>query len=484
MSPAYARYALLCCALLGVGVNRAESREACPEKVVLVVQAVEMSAQTLAKLGLHVDDDPNKKPSHSRLHTPPLLKDLATWSVAMDTAVKLGAARVVAATTLITADGCKGEMEIGGGDGDSTLKWSATPTLLGGDKLRVEYHFRLSRSDSTHSVATPSGVKPAERVREIFSGVEIPFDKPILLGRLGGIETGTAAAKDSAPSATEQKAETPKEQVTVVFLVARRLSSLDAEMAKKETKREKLQDDVERLRSTRLDLLIVECSAKKLTAHLATSQAIDEALLSFLKTGRKKYAVAAVKPENNKLLEGLIRPLQDAKVVTVLSAPSLITLNGRDAWCEVGTELPHPVSANKSVVNEYKRCGIEFHCVPEWMSDRKVRLTTTARRTSLDHGAARKVDHVTAPGLNTVEAKSVDEVEFGELLVFGPLLTSGKQADGSVSADGDLATLIFAIAQPVNPLQAQVPSPAAGRPLDNDQRPVREAAGRTRRRAR
>ena len=506
MNPAFGRYALVASALLAVGVNRAESQNARPEKVVLVVQAVEMSAKTLAQLGLQVNE-------RGKLPLPgqsPFLKDLATWNVALDTAVKLDAARVIARTTLVTADGRKGEMEISGQAGDTSFMWSATPTLLGADKLRVEYHFRLSRTDSSRGVATPSGVKPAERIGEIFSGVEVPFDKPILLGRLGSFETATAtAAKDSASGAKEQTGKTQEEQVTVVFLVARQLSSLEAartpvaaenvkladataQLAKKQAERDKLRSEVERLhnasnpvRQVRLDLLVLEAAPDKLKRHLQSSQAPGDSLLAFLQKRKQEFSTAAVKPDNDKLLVQLIRPLTEAKVAKVLSNPKLITNGDRECWFQVGGEIPVPVPANDAITIEYKKYGTEFRCTPNEVSDRNVRLAIKAKHTFVDHASAKKIHTFTVPGLKTVEINSVHDVEFGELFVVGPLLSPDEQKGGRRETDSGRAIMIVATAHPASSLSQEAARAFdKPRPMEAEQRPVREAAGRPRRRAR
>jgi hypothetical protein len=253
MKPAIGWFSLVSFALLSSGGQAAKSQDQAPrvarippieqvQQIVVQLYAVEMSGQTLRQLGLWSDDkDVKKVLSGLPLNDSPLLKDAGAWDSALETAVRLGAVQIISAPKLVTLSGREVEMEILGADfaeqpgnkagaASTTIKWNVKPTLLKGDKIRFDYGFRRSQTDLTRWVATPAGNKPAERLQQFQSGVDVQLFKPTVLGRLMRYEAVPLPDAKRKPRGSKTASDAPQETTTLLVVTA---SLIDAKGAQK-----------------------------------------------------------------------------------------------------------------------------------------------------------------------------------------------------------------------------------------------------------
>jgi hypothetical protein len=214
------------------------------QQVELRLYAVEMSGQTLRQLGLWT------AANNDRLGSPaaesPLLKNAETWEAALETAVRLGAVRVISAPTIATVSGRAAEMECLGVDFDQraakkagpanrSVKWSVKPTVTGSDKVQIDFRFRLS---VTHplEVASPARVRPSDSGLEAHTSVEIPLLKPTVLAGL--VVSDGASVPKAEKGATSAKGPDEAAQGTATLLVvtANRIDAKHPAQAKGERK--------------------------------------------------------------------------------------------------------------------------------------------------------------------------------------------------------------------------------------------------------
>jgi Flp pilus assembly secretin CpaC len=131
--------------------------------------------------------------------------------------------KVLADPVLVTLDGRRARFVSGGqfpvvthDDGEAALEYKhygtevdVLPTLLGGDKVKLQLHMRISqRSDETDE----NGDAALRNVREIATTAEVPFGQTLVLG--GFVNRGFNAAEeqgsgesDSAPPAAPSNAD-------------------------------------------------------------------------------------------------------------------------------------------------------------------------------------------------------------------------------------------------------------------------------------
>lgn len=212
------------------------------QQVELRLYAVEMSGQTVRSLGLGAEDNGGKRAAES-----PLLKNATAWDAALETAVRLGAARLISSPTLATVNGRAVELECVGtdfgeqegkkaGPANTSIKWNVKPTLLGDDKVRIDFCFSRSRTDLTRGVATPAGLRPLVRLQEVQTGVEVPLSKPAVLGRLIRFESVPAPESKKDARASKKATDAPQETTTLLVVTANLIDAKRSAQPKSERK--------------------------------------------------------------------------------------------------------------------------------------------------------------------------------------------------------------------------------------------------------
>jgi hypothetical protein len=204
--------------------SRTPPVEATPQ-VVLELYAVEMSGQTLRQLGLAPQDG---KQLGGPFVDSPLLENSTAWNAALETAVRLGRAQVISAPTIATVSGREADMEVLGvdfsDDGSQkaraakvSIQWTMKPTLVSGDKVRLDGRFSRIETDVTRQFNTPNGPRPAMRMQQIPVDVEIALGKPTVLVR--AIRNTSKLASDEKSSRGSKKA-AANSQETATLIVA------------------------------------------------------------------------------------------------------------------------------------------------------------------------------------------------------------------------------------------------------------------------
>jgi Flp pilus assembly secretin CpaC len=131
--------------------------------------------------------------------------------------------------------------------------------------------------------------------------------------------------------------------------------------------------------------------------------------------------------ENTKELMGFLDALKQAGAVEVLSQPTVMTMSGRPAAVQVGSEFPVPSGDHKSV--EYRTFGTELNLLPQITEGDKLRLEVRARHSNLDKSREVRVAGHTIPGINVREVDTGVEMKSGQTYVIGGMVSNRTDGD-------------------------------------------------------
>jgi type II secretory pathway component GspD/PulD (secretin) len=143
-------------------------------------------------------------------------------------------------------------------------------------------------------------------------------------------------------------------------------------------------------------------------------------------------------------LTAFIEFLQKQQLVTTLSAPTLVTCDGRTATVEIGQRLAVAQQASEVKPTEAtpapEVCGLRFECRPTILDGGKLRLDLDLRQTERASDAG---DQAAAPAAGAVrirfQLKTRVDLQSGQTLVIG-----GSQAARAPGADRGLLVLLTA----------------------------------------
>jgi pilus assembly protein CpaC len=140
-------------------------------------------------------------------------------------------------------------------------------------------------------------------------------------------------------------------------------------------------------------------------------------------------------------ITGQLNLLLQRGTAKILSQPNIVAVSGEKAKIVVGGQIPVPVSnSNGTVTVDWKEYGIKLEIQPEVQSSGRIHSTIVAEVSALD-----KADAVTLsgglsiPAITTRRAESVVNMEPGQTMVIGGLISSNVQVTNSkIPFMGDL----------------------------------------------
>ncbi|MBU8932639.1 MAG: pilus assembly protein N-terminal domain-containing protein [candidate division Zixibacteria bacterium] len=146
---------------------------------------------------------------------------------------------------------------------------------------------------------------------------------------------------------------------------------------------------------------------------------------------------------------GVIRALKKKGVLKLLAHPRLLSLSGEKASFLVGGEIPIPVSqsvsgAGVNVSVEWKEYGVKLNFVPTIIDSNLIRLKIAPEVSSLDWANSVTFAGFDIPALRSRKADAVIELNSGQSVVLGGLVSSETiETISKVPILGDIPIINF-----------------------------------------
>jgi pilus assembly protein CpaC len=122
----------------------------------------------------------------------------------------------------------------------------------------------------------------------------------------------------------------------------------------------------------------------------------------------------------------VIQALKERNLLQILSQPSLIAMNGKEAEMLAGGQFPFPIvqpgQGFTAVTISFKNFGVELHFTPEIMPNGNIDLKVAPSVSTLDFANALTVSGFTVPAISTRSAKTEFELQDGQSFVIAGLL--------------------------------------------------------------
>jgi pilus assembly protein CpaC len=130
--------------------------------------------------------------------------------------------------------------------------------------------------------------------------------------------------------------------------------------------------------------------------------------------------------------QGFIEALKQENLLTILAEPNLTTTNGRPANFLDGGQFPIPIPQGLGTVSvQYKSFGVQLEFVPTILSSGRLRMQVCPEVSEKDLSNTVTVQGITVPSLTTRRVNTEVEMNFGETLVIGGLISNRVQASTS-----------------------------------------------------
>jgi pilus assembly protein CpaC len=121
---------------------------------------------------------------------------------------------------------------------------------------------------------------------------------------------------------------------------------------------------------------------------------------------------------------GVIKALEDKRLLTMLARPNLSAISGAEASFLAGGEIPVPIVSGISnqVSIEYKEYGIRLNFTPTVLDSELVNIKVAAEVSSLDFDNGIVLSGFKIPALISNKAETVVEIRDGEVFVIGGMI--------------------------------------------------------------
>lgn len=133
---------------------------------------------------------------------------------------------------------------------------------------------------------------------------------------------------------------------------------------------------------------------------------------------------------NDATLDGFIEALQDETLLKVLAEPNLMTVNGRPADFLSGGEFPIliPQGIGTATV-AFRQFGTQLVFVPQVLSNGRLRMDVAPEVSERDFTSSIVLNGFTVPGIKTRRMNTQVEMNFGETLIIGGLISTNIIAE-------------------------------------------------------
>ena len=128
---------------------------------------------------------------------------------------------------------------------------------------------------------------------------------------------------------------------------------------------------------------------------------------------------------NNFGFEGFLQALKEEGLLKIQAEPVLVTRSGEAARLENGGEFPIPVPQSLGTVTiEWREFGVILEALPIVISPTRLRQQVSAEVSERDIASGVTLNGTFVPGLTKRKVQSTVEMEFGQTLVLGGLVST------------------------------------------------------------
>jgi pilus assembly protein CpaC len=127
--------------------------------------------------------------------------------------------------------------------------------------------------------------------------------------------------------------------------------------------------------------------------------------------------------------EGFLQALKTEGLLRIQAEPVLVTRSGEAAQIDIGGEFPIPVPQSLGTVTiEFREFGVILQALPIVISPTRLRQQVYAEVSEKDISNSITMNGTTVPGLSKRRVQSTVEMDFGQTLILGGLITTKIQA--------------------------------------------------------
>ncbi len=128
--------------------------------------------------------------------------------------------------------------------------------------------------------------------------------------------------------------------------------------------------------------------------------------------------------------EGFLQALKTEGLLKIQAEPVLVTRSGEAAQLDNGGEFPIPVPQSLGTVTiEWREFGVILQALPIVISPTRLRQQVYAEVSEKDVANAVSLNGTTVPGISRRRVQSTVEMDFGQTLILGGLITNRIQAN-------------------------------------------------------
>lgn len=128
--------------------------------------------------------------------------------------------------------------------------------------------------------------------------------------------------------------------------------------------------------------------------------------------------------------EGFLQALKTEGLLKIQAEPVLVTRSGEAAQLDNGGEFPIPVPQSLGTVTiEWREFGVILQALPIVISPTRLRQQVYAEVSEKDVANSVTMNGTTVPGISRRRVQSTVEMDFGQTLVLGGLITTRIQAN-------------------------------------------------------
>ena len=124
----------------------------------------------------------------------------------------------------------------------------------------------------------------------------------------------------------------------------------------------------------------------------------------------------------------MLKALEDNNFISILATPNLSAISGSEASFLAGGEFPIPIVSGsmgmQTVTIQFKEYGVRLKFLPTVLDSNVVNIKVTAEVSSLDFENGVTLSGFQIPSLVTRKAETTVELDEGQYLVMGGLLSN------------------------------------------------------------
>ena len=130
--------------------------------------------------------------------------------------------------------------------------------------------------------------------------------------------------------------------------------------------------------------------------------------------------------------QGFVEALTQEALAKVLAEPTLVTTSGRPASLLSGGEFPILVPGGVGTVTiQFREFGVRMEAIPTVLGNGRLRLDVAPEVSERDFSSAVTVGGVVVPGINTRRVNTQVEMNFGETIMIGGLISRRRATTSS-----------------------------------------------------